>query len=163
MSTPTTHLEEAHKLTADALVSLFEILLIGTATPVILCFTDGPTVTWQGKLYEGHAIKMGSINRNADGERPRPSLQIVNPIGLFNGPAHAGYFEGAQVTRHRVLRAHVISNTLLSDTTYWYIAKIKELIANQSISFDLRMLSDGPEQQIPARMYTPPTFPFVTF
>lgn len=162
MSAPVEHIQEGVKLTADALVDLYEITLVGAPSPTVICITNGEECVWQGKLYEAHPCKITSISRSTDSERPRPTFSVFNPFGLINAYAFQGYFDGARVIRRRVLRQHIVSNTALSDNQFWYISKVKELLAGQSASFELRMLSDGPEHQIPARMYVPPAFPFVT-
>lgn len=162
MSTPIEHVQESQKLTADGLVDLFEITLVGTPSPVVICLTNGEECVWQSKVYEAHAVKISSIARSTDSERPRPTLTMFNPFGVVNAYAFQGYFDGAKVIRRRVLKQHIDSNTGLSDNQFWYISKTKELVAGQSAAFELRMLSDGPEHQIPARMFTPPAFPFVT-
>ena len=164
MTSPQSHVEEGKKLTADALVDLWEITLVGTASPVTLYLTNGPSVTWQTNDYEGDkALKMSTYSRDSDGKVSRPTLMLQNPFGLYNDAAHKGYFDGAGVIRRRVLRQHIVSNTNISQTEFWYIGKVKELISNQFINFELRAPSDGPEQQIPARKFIPPDFPFVKF
>ncbi|MDH7796436.1 MULTISPECIES: hypothetical protein [unclassified Beijerinckia] len=161
MTIPASHVEESVKLTADAPVDLFEISLVGTPTPVALYLTNGPTVTWQGKDYEGNALKLSSIAQNASGEKPRPSLTLANPYGIYNPYVFAGHFDGASVTRHKVLRQHILANSNLTDTSFWYIGRIPQLIANQALVCELRLYTDGPEFKIPARMFIPPEFPFV--
>jgi lambda family phage minor tail protein L len=162
MSAPTSHLVEGQKLTADAVVDLFEIQLKGTQYPVYVRFTNGPEVTWQGKTYEAMACKFTGHARSADDERSRPKLQVLNPIGLFNSFAMNGNIDGAVVERRRVLRQHLETNVNLSETTLWYVGRIMEIITGQSITLELRALVDGPDQLIPARKYLPPEFPFVT-
>lgn len=162
MSAPTSHVQESYKLTADALVSLWEIYLVGGGFGTVLCFTEGEECTWQGKKYEPHYIKISNINRNAEGQMSRPTLTIMNRLGLFNAAAHNKYFDRATVIRRRVLKSHLDANINLADPTYWFVGKIKQLIANQFIELEIRAPSDGPNQQIPARMFIPPEFPFVT-
>src|SRR5690606_6307400 len=98
-------LREAQKLTADALVDLYQINL--KFKPVTYLFKDGDTVTWQTKEYEGTAVRLTGDQRAADGEEARPSLQIMNPLGVFNKIALDGDLDMAVVTRKRVLRDHI--------------------------------------------------------
>lgn len=162
MSTPNAHLAEAQKLTADALVDLFEVFLVGAPGGTYVRFTNGQTVTWQTKTYEQLGCKFSTVSRTAEGERSRPTLTVINPAGIFNSYAFKGYFEQATLIRKRVLLQHLASNTALSDDTVWYISRVKEMIADQSVTFELRALSDGPDLMIPARVFIPPSFPFVT-
>lgn len=159
---PESHVEEAHKLTADALVDLFEITLVGTPSPTIVRFRDGPQVTWQSKVYESMACRLSGYQLNADGSKSRPILSVMNPAGIFNSFVFNGYLDGAQVVRRRVLRTHLESNVNLSDPVFWYVARVRELISGQGITLELRSLSDGPDLMIPARKFMPPEFPFIT-
>lgn len=159
---PASHVEEAQKLTADALVDLFELTLVGTPSPTVVRFRDGPQVTWQANVYESMAVRLTGYEINADGGKSRPTLTIANPAGIFNSFVFAGYIDGAQVIRRRVLLQHLEANVNLSDPIFWYVARVKELIAGQGVTMELRSLSDGADLLIPARKFMPPEFPFVT-
>lgn len=160
MTTPIDHRREAQKLTADALVDLFEIIIPNQA---VVCFTDADTREWQGKLYESWAFKLTTVARNADGERSRPKLTVVNPEGVFNPWIFNGTLEGCTVIRRRVLRQHYETDVAIQEVQMWYISRVMEVVPGQTITFELRSLSDGPDALLPARMFTPPDFPFVTF
>lgn len=159
-SSPVTHLEEAQKLTADALVDLFTITLKND--PAIFRFKSDDTVTWQGQVYEGMACRMTGDTRSSDGEESRPSLQVMNPLGVFNAAAVSGKLDLATVTRRRVLRQHVLDNVGIYEQRMWYVGRIRELISGQSITFELRNMTEGANFQIPCRMYIPPEFPTVS-
>lgn len=159
---PSSHVQSAHDITADAIVDLFELTLVGTPTPTVVRFRDGPKTVWQSKTYESMACKLMGHQLNADGGKSRPSLTVMNPAGLFNSFVFAGYLDGAQVVRRRVLRQHLETNVNLSDPNYWFVARVKDLISGQGITMELRSLSDGPDLQVPARTFMPPAFPFVT-
>ena len=162
LNAPQDHLDESQQITADALVSLFEITLNGTPNISKIYFTDGKTTTWRGKQYEAITCKISGVSRSADDSKSRPTLTVVNPIGMFSGFAFAGYFDGANLIRKRVLLNHLNLNIDLSQVNYWYISRVKEMIAGQSLTFELRSLTDGPDHFLPARKYIPPEFPFVT-
>lgn len=162
MSAPVEHLQEAQKLTLDALPELYEIQLKNTPTPVFVRFTTTVETTWQSKTYESLACKFSGATRNADDERARPLLQVINPIGIFNSFAMNGNFDGAFLTRRRVLRQHLEANINISDMQLWYVGRVKEVITGQSLTLELRAMTDGPDQLIPARKFIPPEFPFVT-
>jgi lambda family phage minor tail protein L len=153
---------ESLKLTGDALVNLYRIQLRAAPGTPYIYFTDGQTTTWLGQTYDAAPIKLTGTSRNSEEERSRPTLTVTDTLGALVEFAHLGYFDYARVTRHRLLRAHLESNVNLADTRQWYVARIREVIPRQSITLELRSLSDGATQLLPARKYTPPEFPFVT-
>jgi phage-related protein len=157
---PVSHLEEAQKLTAEALVDLYTITLKNL--PVVFRFKNDDTVTWRGNIYEGMAARMSGDNRSADGEESRPVLQIMNPLGIFNAAAVKGQLDLAIVKRQRVLGKHVTGNVNIFDQRMWRVGRVRELISGQSISLELRNMTEGANFQIPARQFTPPEFPMVT-
>jgi lambda family phage minor tail protein L len=157
---PTTHLEEAQKLEADALVDLFELYLKNSST--VLRFKNENSVTWGGKLYEGAAVKLSGDARSADAEETRASLRIMNPEGLFNAVAFSGALDMATLIRKRVLLQHLDGNVQIFQQRMWYISRITEVITNQSLTVELRNMSEGPTFMIPARMFIPPEFPTVS-
>ena len=168
MTRPSNHVDEALKLTADGLVHLYELALrnVPEGGQPVVRFRDGPmgtSTTWGGNTYEHLACKMSGSTRSSEGERSRPTLQVMNPVGVFNDAAFKGRFDGAFLTKYIVLRRHIEQSIRVADTEMWFVGRVKDLVAGQSISFELRSLSDGPEQLVPARMYIPPNFPLVTF
>lgn len=161
MSAPLDHLYEGEKLTADALVDLFQITLRDRQT--IFRFRDGPSTTWQGHVYEGLACLLSGDERTAEGEESRPNLRLLNPVGVFNKPIREGLVERAIVIRRRLLRQHVENDVNIFEQRMWYVGRIRELISGQSLTLELRNMSEGPNYQIPVRMYTPDAgFPFVS-
>ncbi len=159
---PQTHLEEGQKLTADALVDLFEMTLINGS---FVRFRDGPpggTTTYGGKVYEHIPLKFSGMSQSADEEKSRPTLTAFNPSGIWNKYAKQGLFEKGSVINYRVLRAHLDANVQIFATRIWYIGRVPSTVANQGLTIELRSLGDGPQQLIPVRMYAPPEFPFVT-
>lgn len=160
MSVPVTHIDESQKLTADALVDLYQITLKNQ--PVTFRFKNDNSVTWRGNLYEGMACSVTGDARTADGEENRASLRIMNPLGIFNMPAMAGDLDLAVVTRKRILRQHLETNTNIFQQRMWYVGQVRELISGQSITLELRNMTEGANFQIPVRMYIPPEFPMVS-
>lgn len=160
MSVPNVHLEEGLKLTADALIDLFAIVLVDNITT--FRFKADNTATWQGNTYTGVAIQMSGDRRSSDNEESRPTLRIMNPNGIFNKPALLGRLDRAIVVRRRVLGRHLEADANISQQRMWYIERVKELVSDQFIGLELRSLADGPAFQLPARIYTPPEFPSVT-
>lgn len=161
MTEPVSHLQEAQKLTADALVDLFQVSLKGKTT--VFRFRDGPSVEWQNYNYEGLSCSLTGDSRSADGEEARPSLRVMNPLGIFNEAAMNGDLDLATVTRRRLLRQHLEGNVAISTSRMWYVGRVRELISGQLITLELRSMTEGANFQIPVRQFTPSEgFPFVT-
>lgn len=168
MPVPSSHVDEGLKLTADGEVELWEISLknIPGNGVAVLRFRDGPmdrTTSWNGKTWEHFAVKLSGYKKSAEAERSRPTLRLMNPLGVFNAPAFNRQFDGAIIQRYTVLRDHLERGLVIANNEIFFIGRVKDIIAGQSISFELRTLSDGPDQLVPARMYIPSEgFPFVT-
>lgn len=160
-SAPVSHLQEAQKLTADAPVDFYTLTLKND--PVIFRFKSDETVTWQGYEYEGMAVKITGDTQNSDGEESRPTIQILNPFGIFNRAAMEGKIDRATLTRRRVLKQHVVSNSNIYQQRMWYVGRVRELISGQTITLELRNMTEGANFQIPVRSYMPSEgFPMVT-
>lgn len=160
MTGPVSHLEEAQLLTADAPVDLYKMVVnVGGA---IFRFKNNDTVTWQGDQFTGMAIRMTGDTQSADGEESRPTIQIMNPLGIFNDAIMTGKVEKSIITRYRVLRRHIDNDSNIKQQRMWYVGRVKELISGQSVTLELRSMTEGPNFQIPVRMYIPPEFPTVS-
>lgn len=157
---PPTHLTEAQKLTADAIVDLFTITLVSGG--IIYRFKDGETTTWQGNLYEGLPNQMPGDKRSSGNEEGRPILRVVNPEGVFNEVALTGQLDRATVVRKSVLRDHMLANVNIFQQRMWYVERVKELIPGKMLGLELRAMTDLPNIQVPVRMYIPPEFPTVS-
>lgn len=167
MSAPASHVDEGLKLTADGEVVFYEIALknVPDGANAVVRFRDGPmgsTTRWANKTWDHLACQMTGQSRSSEEEKNRPTLRLMNPVGIFNDAAFQGRFDGAVLQKFTVLRAHLERGLAISDNEIWFIGRVKDLISGQSIGFELRALSDVPEQIIPARMFIPPEFPFVT-
>ena len=167
MAVPSTHVDEGLKLTADGEIVFYEITLknVPSGGTAVIRFRDGPmgsTSTWSGKTWDHLACQFSGYSRNSDEEKNRPTLRLINPVGVFNDAAFNGRFDSALLQKYTVLRSHFESGLAISNNEIWFIGRVKDLISGQSIGLELRALSDVPEQIIPARMFTPPEFPFVT-
>lgn len=157
---PVSHKQEAQKLTADSLVDLYTVTLKNVA--VVFRFKNDDTRTWLGQKYEGMACRMTGDDRSADGEESRPMLQVMNPLGIFNSAAVKGQLDLARVVRRRVLYKHLVDDVSIYEQRMWYVGRIRELISGQSISLELRNMTEGANFQIPCRMFIPPEFPMVS-
>jgi len=157
---PGSHLAQAQELTADALVDLYEISL--KHNNVVYRFKDQNEVTWQGNTYESMACRLTGDQRSSDEEESRPTLQVMNPFGVFNNAVITGKIDQAVVTRYRVRYYDLVNNNNIKEKRMWYIGRVKELISDQAVTFELRNMTDGPNFQVPARQYIPPDFPTVS-
>lgn len=168
MTVPSSHVDEGLKLTADGEVILYEINLMNVpdGASAVLRFRDGPmgsSTQWNGKTWDHLAVQFSGYARSSEEEKSRPTLRLMNPVGIFNEAAFQGRFDGALLQRYTVLRSHLERGVVISNNEMYFIGRVKDLISGQSISFELRSLSDGPDQLIPARMFLPSEgFPFVT-
>lgn len=167
MSVPAAHVDEGLKLTADGEVVFYEIALknVPDGGTAVVRFRDGvmgQTTSWNNRVWEHLACQFSGYQRSAEEEKNRPMLRLMNPLGLFNDAAFNKRFDGSILQKFTVLRRHVEANIPVSNNEIYFIGRVKDLVSGQSISFELRSLSDGPEQLIPARMFIPPDFNFVT-
>jgi hypothetical protein len=160
---PNDQLQNAQQLVADALVDLFQLQFTVSGTSNVTYFTPAPTCIWQGNTYQSMACKFSGKQRSTQGQQTRPQMIVLNPAGVFTAPALAGYFEGAILTQYKVLYQDLIANSALFTRYIWRISRVFGIMSGQTISFELRTISDGPQFTIPARKYMPDAgFPFVT-
>ncbi len=158
-SRPASHLAESQKLTADAIVNLYEIQL--RTEPVIQYLSDAPTRVWRGRTWELFGIKLSGEKRSADDQEARPQLQLINPEGVFSALIRQRLLDRATVIRRRVLRAHYEGNVQIFQQRMWYVSRVADVTAGQSISLELRSMSEGPNARVPFRQFIPPEFPMV--
>jgi lambda family phage minor tail protein L len=160
INAPVTHLEEAHKLEADARVDLWEVHLKGEAAGTIVRFWNGPVRTWQGNQYEGLACQLEGEATGTDGQNNRPTLTVANPLKIFGTFAADGYFDLATVIRKRVLQTHFTTDVNQCETRVWICGRPSGVLA-QVLRLELRSPTDMPNFKTPRRVFAPPTYPFV--
>lgn len=146
------------KLQADGVVHLFQIDLRNSST---LYLKADDTLTWQGQEYEGTAIMLQGVSQSASEELSRPTLTVANPQGIFSQYVIQGVLEKSIVTRRRVLRNNILTDSNIYEQMTWYISRVIS-ISKVSVSCELRNPIDGPTVLVPARMYVPPDFPSVS-
>lgn len=156
--TPAGHVEDAQLLVADGYVELFQIDLY-TGSSVYLK-TDH-TETWNGNVWEGVSLKMTGVAKFADDQVSRPTFQIQNPMGSFSPFASEGAFDGAFVTRYRVLYADLQAGLPIYTSQVWQVNRIVGL-TKDSLTVELRSFSDSPVFIIPGATFSPPKFPVVS-
>lgn len=155
---PVSHQQDAQKLIADAYVDLFEITLRPSGKMYLKNNND---VVWNGHTWEGIALQLTGVSQSAGEEISRPKLAVVNPEGIFSAHIVQGKVDRATVSRYRVLKQHIDSNTAIYKRQTWIVSRILSL-HSKAVQLELRELSDGPRVILPARVFAPPEFPVVS-
>lgn len=158
MSTPQEHKADAHQLTGDGVVELFEILPVGGGTLYLKANND---VVWQGHTWQGIGIILTGIERTADDQNNRPKLVIGNPDAVYSPIVRDGALNSAVVNRYEVLLSHILSNSNIYSKKTWRARRVPSL-NRSSITLELRTLADGQYFMIPGRQFISPDFPLVT-
>lgn len=159
MTTPVEHVQDAMKMTSQAEVQLWEIIL-RDGTRVYL--RNGPSVTWQNRRYENLPILLTGEELSSEDKANRPSLKVFNPQKLFGPMAHEGKFELAIVIRKTILSSHLHSNANIYKPRVWKISQIQSC-TSRTLDVQLSSPTDGPNVSVPYRFYGPPDFPVVSF
>lgn len=157
---PVSHLHEALKLEAEAVVYVYEVTLKKTGSTI--CFWNGETRTWQGKTYNNWPCQQSKDSQTSDSETPRPTLTVHNPSGVLTGLAGDGEFDLALVIRKEILQSHFIANTNIFKQRVWFISRVVSS-NRESTSFEMKSPIDYPGFQIPPRKFAPPEFPFLVY
>lgn len=149
--------ESSFELSAEALVTLYEIKLVDNTE-----FFISPTVeyTWQGNTYEEIPCTMTDMSLEADGRRSRPKFSFANPQGLFTSHVYDGELDHALVKRIRILKSDLEANNDFKVTEQFKISKILNMNKDM-IATELRDVLDGHNFILPARAFYPPDFPHV--
>ena len=175
---PEEHLKDAVKLQADGIVDLFEFNLISGG---VFRLKDNETVYWGthweqqngvpvkvANKWQGLPIQLSGFSMGSNDQVYRPTLSIANPSleagnreGVFSRYILDNLLEGATVYRYRVLYSDLMSNKVRYLRQIWRVCRIISL-TKQSVSMELRTLSDNVNAVIPARRFVPPEFPLVT-
>lgn len=171
---PETQLEDAQKLIADGIVQLYEIKLADGSR---IYLKQDDSVTWNNHTWTGIPILFEGYSTAQGDSYSRPTLSIANPdtISPLDGTAKStlsslvlprkdypyGLLNRAQVTRYIVLYEDLKANKPIYQKKSWIIWFIK-MINKNLIQVELRNPMDGVNFDVPARMYIPPEFPFVT-
>ena len=158
MSIPASHIDDAQTLAADAYVELFQIDFYTGSTS---CFKTDHSETWNGRLWEGIALKLSGTGVYGDGQVARPKLQVQNPDGALSPFVSEGAFDGAFVTRYRVLRPDMEQNLPIFVSQVWQVSRIISL-TKVSLEVELRSFGDCPQFIIPTDTFSPPLYPVVS-
>lgn len=153
---PESHKAENLKLEAEPYVDLYEIILYNDT---VLRLKPGEDITWRGQLWEGYPIYL--TGHEIDSEKlSRPTLQVVNPEGIFSSLFISGELEKAIIYRYRVLREDLNAGREIYQRLRWIIWNIKSINKNY-VEMELRNPIDGNNFNVPARLYVQPEFPSV--
>jgi hypothetical protein len=174
-SIPDEHLEDAQKLIADGIVQLYEIKL---ANNTYLHLKPDNSVQWNGETWAGLPILFEGYSTAQGDSYSRPTLSIANPDTINENDGNArstlsslvlptedypyGLLNRAIVNRYLVLYDDIVNDRPIYQKKTWVIWFIKTINKNL-IQVELRNPMDGVNFDVPARMYIPPEFPFVTF
>lgn len=173
-SIPDEHLEDAQKLIADGIVQLYEIKL---ANNTYLHLKPDNSVKWNGETWTGLPILFDGYSTAQGDSYSRPTLSIANPDTINENDGNArstfsslvlptkdypyGLLNRAVVNRYLVLYDDIVNDRPIYQKKTWIIWFIKAINKNL-IQVELRNPMDGVNFDVPARMYIPPEFPFVT-
>lgn len=163
-SIPEEHLEDAQKLLADGIVQLYEIKL---SNNTYLHLKSDNSVSWNGYDWQGIPILFEGYSSAQGDTYSRPTLSIANPDGVFSTSVlptdgySYGLLDRAVVNRYIVLYDDLVNNRPIYQKKTWIIWFIKTINKN-IIQVELRNPMDGVNFDVPARMYIPPEFPFVS-
>jgi phage-related protein len=158
---PTTHITDAHRMIADAVIELFELSpSVGSGT---IRFKNDSDETWLGNLYTGIPLQLEGETFTAQGTPPQPSLQIGNldvDLSAFKPLIWSGGIDNARILRHRVLLDDLINNRNIKQTSVYRVKRVDGYSASQ-IKLSLAVFSPTGPTTMPFRSFIPPAFPFV--
>lgn len=161
MSIPKEHVQDAHKLTADAEIDLFQLTPLG-GSGTIYFKHDNPE-TWQGDLYEGLPLTFTGIKKSADGAALAPKLQIGDgavDLSPFKPLVHDGYLDGATLVHIKVLLENLRANRNIREQMIYRVRRVPSY-SSLAIELQLGTSSDSLGFTMPHRQYHPPAHPAV--
>lgn len=163
---PNEHRRENLKLNAEPYVDLFHIQLQGDPGGDLF-LKNGDPIQWSltgsddDKInWESYPLSFSGYEMKADGQLSRPTLQVLNPGGVFSGYVLDGSMDKAMLFRYRVLRSDLEANRAVFQMNQWIIWQCTSITKNYMI-FECRNNMDGNNFYVPARQYMPPEFPTV--
>lgn len=159
---PTPHVDQsplisALKLEQSAIVKLVDIKLPDGS---IIRICDKYDLEYLGKQYIHINFEISDLKEISSEEAVRPSMELLNPNSMFTKLALSDSLEGSILDLIRIPEDELINNSVVS-VLYdrWKIYAIPNI--NQSITLNLRRLSDFSSDNIPPRKYSPPDFPTI--
>lgn len=160
---PQSHIEDAHKLTADGRVELFELTPAPPATGNLYFKADSP-VTWDEKDYFGIPLQLSGLKYSSTAGSPTPRLIIGNEninLGPFKPLIAQGTLDGAIIVYRTVLLEDLLADNNDSSFQVFRVKRI-EGYSRSVITLALATFSAAQSQRMPFRQFVPPAFPYVT-
>lgn len=157
---PTSHIDDSQKLIADAEIDLFVLTPLAGGS---LYFKSDDDVTWQSNFYIGLPLMFSEGKQSSDSPPGQSRLTVGQEnidLSLFKPLVHDGLLDGALITRHIVLRDHIISNSNIKQTRVYRVVRV-EAYSRSQVRLALSSTSDGTGFTMPHRQYLPPDFPAV--
>lgn len=158
---PSSHIQDAQQLAADAVIELFELVPAGGVGT--FRFKNDNDVTWRGNTYTGLPVVLSGEDISAENGRGSLKMMVGAPnldLSLFKPLINDGTLDGGTITRIRVLLADVLANNLIREVTVYEIRQVAAYSRTQ-ISLQLALPSDGMGFVLPFRQYIAPAFPTV--
>lgn len=152
--------QDAHSLSPDGIVELYQIDLISNPAKTIY-LTGKQSRTWQGTIYEQIPCTMTEATLNSSGEVSRPKFSVANPSGMFSAFVAAGQLDNAIVTRFRLRRTDYENDVNAALINIWRVSRIMT-VTKDLVACELRSVLDGQNFLLPGRQFFPPDFPHVS-
>lgn len=158
---PSEHIADAHKLTADGELDLFE--LTPAAGGATLRFKADNDMVWRGNTYYGLPLQFSEDAATAEKPSTMPKLVVGTPdtdLSLFKPLINDGSLDGCVVLRYHILLQNVLDGASIYEL-YTYRGKRVEGYTRATVSLQLASFSDSMSFSMPYRQYLPPDFPAV--
>lgn len=158
---PLEHIQDSHKLIADARIDLFELTPSG-GTGVIR-FKNDNDIDWRGNTYSGLPVALTGEKKSADTGLSMPKMQIGQPnidLSAFKALVYDGYLDNAIIVKQTVLLDNILNNRLICEMTMYRVKRVEQYSRTQ-IGLQLATLSDSLGFSLPYRQFLPPAFPSV--
>jgi phage-related protein len=158
---PAEHIADAHKLTADGALDLFELTPAGSGAT--LRFKQDNDVTWRSNLYHGLPMQFTTDGSSTDKAADLPKLVIGQAnidLSLFKPLIYDGSLDGCVVVRYHLLLTNLLNNSSIYEL-YTYRGKQVQSYNRSVVTLQLASLSDSLNFSLPYRQYLPPDFPAV--
>lgn len=158
---PVEHIQDSHKLVADARIDLYELTPSGGTGTVR--FKNDNDATWRGNLFTGLPLGISGEKKSSDNGLTMPTLVIGNGainLSPFKPLVYDGYLDNAVIVRSTVLLDNLINNRLIRETSTFRVKRVSEY-SRTKITLQLATLSDSLGFSLPYRQYLPPGFPSV--
>lgn len=160
-SIPAQHVDDAHKLEADAEIDLFEVTPNdGSGTIYVKGDND---VTWQGHSYEGLPLVFTGFKKPTDGSASMPKLTLGDgsvDLSPFKPVVYDGYLDGASIRHIKVLLDDLLNDRPISQVRTYRVKRVNSY-SRTSVDLQLATASDALGFTMPYRAFYPPAFPAV--